>query len=195
MQLEVVHSSYVKQMEDIGSEIKLFEVLNGKNTLKLSIENYVLVYYLEQILLLANERLLQMTHNRYKLVRKKEVHSRKKSGLEIEVFDYHTNNVRDITTLSGGETFIASLSLALGLSDYVMQISGGINLESVFIDEGFGTLDSDTLETAIEVLIELQQTGKLIGIISHVQSLQESMPAILKVESDGFNSDTEFQLK
>ena len=195
MQLEVLHSSYVKQMEDIGSEIKLFEVLNGKNTLKLSIENYVLVYYLEQILLLANERLLQMTHNRYRLVRKKEVHSRKKSGLEIEVFDYHTNNVRDITTLSGGETFIASLSLALGLSDYVMQISGGINLESVFIDEGFGTLDSDTLETAIEVLIELQQTGKLIGIISHVQSLQESMPAILKVESDGFNSDTEFQLK
>ncbi|WP_420493704.1 SMC family ATPase [Macrococcus psychrotolerans] len=195
MQLEVLHETYVKQMEDIGSEIRLFEVLNGKNTLKLSIENYVLVYYLEQILLLANERLLQMTHNRYKLVRKKEVHSRKKSGLEIEVFDYHTNNVRDITTLSGGETFIASLSLALGLSDYVMQISGGINLESVFIDEGFGSLDSDTLETAIEVLIELQETGKLIGIISHVQSLQENMPAILKVRTDGFNSDTEFQLK
>lgn len=103
--------------------------------------------------------------------------------------------MRDITTLSGGETFIASLSLALGLSDYVMQISGGINLESVFIDEGFGSLDSDTLETAIEVLIELQETGKLIGIISHVQSLQENMPAILKVRTDGFNSDTEFQLK
>lgn len=195
IQLEAVYKTYSRQMDDIGSEIKLFEVLNGKNALKLSIENYVLVYYLEQILLLSNERLLQMTHNRYKLVRKKDAHSRKKSGLEIEVFDSHTNNVRDITTLSGGETFIASLSLALGLSDYVMQLSGGINLESVFIDEGFGTLDSDTLDTAINVLIELQQSGKLIGIISHVQSLKESMPAILNVDSDGFNSSTEFQLK
>lgn len=103
--------------------------------------------------------------------------------------------VLGIYHLYQGETFIASLCLALGLSDYVMQQSGGINLESVFIDEGFGTLDQETLDTAVDVLNELQQSGKLIGIISHVQSLKETIPAILNVTSDGFDSNTSFVFK
>ncbi|UOB19538.1 AAA family ATPase [Macrococcus armenti] len=194
-QLENEYCEYNNHMRDIVSEMKLYEVLNGKNELKLSIENYVLIYYLEQILKLSNERLKKMSHHRYELVRKIEADARKRSGLEIEVYDFHANRVRDISSLSGGETFIASLCLALGLSDYVMQQSGGINLESVFIDEGFGTLDQETLDTAVDVLIELQQSGKLIGIISHVQSLKETIPAMLKVTSDGFYSNTSFVFK
>lgn len=183
---------YESTTKDVRSLVLLSNALNGNNAQKIDIETYVLMYYLEQTLLLANNRLRQMTGNRYELRRRAEKRGGGKQGLVIDVFDYNANKTRNISSLSGGETFIASLCLALGLSDFVMQISGGIHLESVFIDEGFGTLDDETLEIAINALIELQTSGKLVGIISHVQLLKERIPAVLKIDTNGFDSRAAF---
>ncbi|MCH4984653.1 AAA family ATPase [Macrococcoides goetzii] len=183
---------YESTMKDVRSLVLLSDALNGNNAQKIDIETYVLMYYLEQTLLLANNRLRQMTGNRYELRRRAEKRGGGRQGLVIDVFDYNANKTRNISSLSGGETFIASLCLALGLSDFVMQISGGIHLESVFIDEGFGTLDDETLEVAVNALIDLQTSGKLVGMISHVQLLKERIPAILKIESNGFDSSATF---
>lgn len=183
---------YESTMKDVRSLVLLSDALNGNNAQKIDIETYVLMYYLEQTLLLANNRLRQMTGNRYELRRRVEKRGGGRQGLVIDVFDYNANKTRNISSLSGGETFIASLCLALGLSDFVMQISGGIHLESVFIDEGFGTLDDETLEVAVNALIDLQTSGKLVGMISHVQLLKERIPAILKIESNGFDSSATF---
>ncbi|PTH75372.1 hypothetical protein BU580_03195 [Staphylococcus agnetis] len=112
------------------------------------------------------------------------------SGLEIEVFDYYSNQARHITSLSGGETFQASLALALGLSEIVQNEQGGISLDAMFIDEGFGTLDQETLETALDTLIQLQATGRLVGIISHVTELKNRIPTILEVNAKNYQSST-----
>ena len=132
-----------------------------------------------------------MTNNRYQLVRRKEK-SQGLSGLEIEVFDRFSNRTRHITSLSGGETFQASLSLAIGLSNVVQQEAGAIHLESMFIDEGFGTLDAETLETALDTLVNIQMSGRLVGIISHVSELKTRIPTILNVNKNGFLSTTAF---
>ncbi|WP_414051371.1 AAA family ATPase [Macrococcus animalis] len=188
-------NAYDLVMSDVRSLILLSNALNGINPQKIDIETYVLMYYLEQTLLLANVRLRQMTSNRYELRRRTEKRGGGKQGLVIDVFDYNANQARSISSLSGGETFLASLCLALGLSDFVMQNAGGINLEAVFIDEGFGTLDNETLEVAINALIELQTSGKLIGMISHVQLLKERIPALLKIETNGFESHAVFEIR
>lgn len=171
--------------------IELSRVMNGKNGEKLSLENYVLIYYLNHILDNANRHFIKMTNSRYQLVRKKEK-SIGLSGLEIEVFDRFSNRARHITSLSGGETFQASLSLAIGLSNVVQQEAGAIHLESIFIDEGFGTLDAETLETALDTLVNIQMSGRLVGIISHVSELKARIPTILNVNKNGFLSTTSF---
>lgn len=176
----------------LNEQIELFqlaEILSGKNAHNLTLENYVLMHYLEQILLKANQRLLSMTGQRYELVRN-EKKGRGFSGLEIEVFDYYSNQARHITSLSGGETFQASLALALGLSEVVQSEQGGIALDAMFIDEGFGTLDQETLETALDTLIQLQSSGRLVGIISHVSELKNRIPIILEVVSKNYQSTT-----
>lgn len=192
-------SQHMKDYESIMGEMRslilLSNALNGNNPQKIDIETYVLMYYLEQTLRLANVRLRQMTSNRYELRRRTEKRGGGKQGLVIDVFDYNANQSRSISSLSGGETFLASLCLALGLSDFVMQNSGGIHLEAVFIDEGFGTLDNETLEVAINALIDLQTSGKLVGMISHVQLLKERIPALLKIETNGFDSHAVFEIK
>ncbi|WP_414046496.1 AAA family ATPase [Macrococcus equi] len=188
-------SEFEENMDEVRSIILLSDALNGNNPQKIDIETYVLIYYLEQTLLLANVRLRKMTSNRYELRRRIEKKGGGKQGLVIDVYDYNANQTRSISSLSGGETFIASLCLALGLSDFVMQNAGGVHLEAVFIDEGFGTLDNETLEVAIDALIDLQTTGKLVGMISHVQLLKERMPAILRVESNGYESHASFEIK
>ena len=109
------------------------------------------------------------------------------------MFDFHSNKSRHISSLSGGETFQASLALALGLSEVVQQESGGITLDSMFIDEGFGTLDQETLETAIDTLINLKSSGRMVGIISHVSELKQRIPLILEVTSNQYESHTQFK--
>jgi len=171
---------------------QLAEILAGKNDQKLTLENYVLIYYLERILAQANQRLALMTGQRYQLTRRSQI-SQGYSGLEIDVFDSHSNQSRHITSLSGGETFQASLALALGLSEIVQQESGGISLDSMFVDEGFGTLDQETLETALDTLLSLKSSGRMVGIISHVSELKQRIPIILEVISEQYQSIAQFK--
>lgn len=129
--------------------------------------------YFEQVLYYANLRFSKMTGGRYEIVRGESRDKRISAGLEISVRDNFNNKERDISSLSGGESFQASLALALGLSDIIQQRNGGIRLDSIFIDEGFGSLDNDSLASAIETLNDLTGNGnRLVGIISHISELK-----------------------
>jgi exonuclease SbcC len=124
----------------------------------------------------ANRRFMPMSENRYQLVLSREARNNKsKSGLDIDVYDAFTGKYRGASSLSGGEAFKASLALALGLSDVVQARSGGIRLDTMFIDEGFGSLDHDSLNLAIKTLSELSGGGKLVGVISHVDELRTAI--------------------
>lgn len=168
---------------DLRQLIPLVDVaLGNKENQYLSFERYVLGTYFMEVLNFANQRFYEMSAGRYELVVAEEVESRKRSsGLDLEVFDYYTSQRRSVKSLSGGETFNASLALALGLSDVISNQSGGVEIETLFIDEGFGSLDSLTLDLAIETLFKLNQAGRLIGIISHVSELKERIDAQIQV--------------
>ncbi len=161
----------------------LSDAANRQNNKNASFEAYVLSTYLDEILEFTNQRFNKMTDGRYEIFRKKDITSRvSESGLDLEVLDYYSSKKRDISTLSGGESFKASLSMALGLSDVVKMYSGGIGLDTIFIDEGFGTLDSESLDSAIDTLIEIQNQGRIVGIISHVEELKERIPDKIEID-------------
>ena len=150
---------------------------------KVSFETYVQAHYFDRVLEAANRRLRVMTNGRYELARGTEARSKtSQSGLDIDVADAYTGKSRDAGTLSGGEAFKASLALALGLSDVVQAHAGGIQLDAMFIDEGFGSLDQESLQLAVKTLTELTGGGKLVGIISHVDDLKESIDRKIVVE-------------
>lgn len=162
----------------------LAELAKGNNSEKLSFERYVLAAYFDDIIKAANIRLKRMTDGRFELSRIQEKQKGKaQQGLDLEVFDYYTGKPRHVKVISGGESFKASLSLALGLSDVVQSSSGGISIDTMFIDEGFGTLDSESLEKSIECLLELQQSGKFVGVISHVPELKERIRDRIEINS------------
>ncbi|MGL5256872.1 MAG: SbcC/MukB-like Walker B domain-containing protein [Proteocatella sp.] len=188
-----------KKTSSLESDYKtigfLSNLIKGENSAKTSFERYVLSAYYEDIIAAANIRFSRMSMGRFELSRKQEVSdARKKSGLDLEVFDNYTGKSRDIKTLSGGESFKASLSMALGLADVVQSYSGGIQLDTMFIDEGFGTLDPESLDKAIECLIELQHDGRVVGIISHVPELKERIDAKLEVSSTNSGSVASFHV-
>lgn len=167
-----------------GMVQRLARLASGENPQKLSFETYVLITYFQQVLVQANVRLQKMSEGRYYFLRRLEADDkRKNAGLDIDIMDHFTGKARAVSSLSGGESFKASLALALGLSDVVQSHAGGIELNTIFIDEGFGTLDSDSLESTVDCLIELQKNGRLVGVISHVAELKERMQAWLVVES------------
>lgn len=171
----------------------LAKVAQGNNPARITFERYVLAAFLEDIITAANIRLNQMTSGRYKLSRTEELQrSNAKGGLELEVYDNYTGKSRHVKTLSGGEGFKASLAMALGLADVVQSYAGGVQLDTMFIDEGFGTLDQESLDSAISCLIDLQKTGRLVGIISHVQELKERVDTRLEVYSSNMGSGTRF---
>ncbi|MDO4925892.1 MAG: SbcC/MukB-like Walker B domain-containing protein [Turicibacter sp.] len=172
---------------------ELESLANGRSGEKMSFETYVLSSYFDEVLQAANTRLQKMSSRRYYLLRREEVKGGGRKGLDLDVYDSHTAKNRPVNTLSGGESFKASLALALGLSDTVQQNSGGIQLDTMFIDEGFGTLDSESLDQAIDILMELQDHGRLIGVISHVYELKERIPAKLVVEMDNMGSHAYFK--
>ena len=154
----------------------LSDTANGTITgkAKIMLETYIQMQYFDRILGRANIRLMTMSSGQYELVRRKENKSRVgKTGLELDVVDHYNGTVRSVKTLSGGETFQASLSLALGLSDEIQSSSGGIQLDTMFVDEGFGSLDEDALDQAIRALKDLSQGSRLVGIVSHVAELKE----------------------
>lgn len=146
--------------------------LNGKR--KIELETYVQMAYFDRILRRANLRLLTMSSGQYELKRKEDGESKKeKAGLDLNVIDHYNGSERSVRTLSGGESFQASLSLALGLSDEIQSLSGGIRLDAMFVDEGFGSLDEEALDQAMKALDGLTEGRRMVGIISHVSELKE----------------------
>ena len=177
-----VWESNIKEVREI---ITLSNVLSGKTESKKSLETYVQGYYLDLILEAGSKRLLQMSNDRYRFERRIEkAKGGGLQGLDIEIYDVYLNSNRIVNSLSGGELFLASLSLALGLAEVIQNESGGISLETIFIDEGFGSLDSETLDTAITTLIDLQSYGRNIGIISHVSELKDRIRSKVEVYSE-----------
>ncbi|MDD8001061.1 AAA family ATPase [Bacillus cereus] len=177
--------------------VDLYEVMKGDNESRISFERYILIEYLEQIVQIANERLRKLSNGQFYLKRSERVEKRnRQSGLGLDVYDTYTGQTRDVKTLSGGEKFNASLCLALGMADVIQAYEGGISIETMFIDEGFGSLDEESLTKAVDALIDLQKSGRFIGVISHVQELKNAMPAVLEVtkQKDGC-SQTRFVVK
>ena len=163
-----------KFKKEYGIIKDLENMATGNNAKRLVFEQYVLSSYFEDILTAANVRFRHMTMDRYEMIRKTEVSdARTKDHLDIMIVDYYTGKTRPVSTLSGGERFNASLSLALGMSDVIQAYQGGIQVETLFVDEGFGSLDEETLQAACDTLYQLTQGDKLVGIISHVESLKQ----------------------
>ncbi|WP_323958729.1 AAA family ATPase [Arthrobacter sp. JZ12] len=154
---------------------------NGENLYRMSLATYVLAARLEQVAAAATERLLRMTGGRYSLVHSDSKSGNRKSGLGLNVIDGWTGARRDTATLSGGESFMASLALALGLADVVQQESGGLQIETLFVDEGFGSLDEQTLDQVMDSLENLRDGGRVVGLVSHVPELKQRIPAQLLV--------------
>jgi len=174
----------LKQVADLAS---------GANSHRMSFQRYVLATLLEEVLAATTLRLRVMSRSRYEVRRKVQTgDQRSAAGLDLEILDHYTGMGRSVSTLSGGESFLASLALALGLSDVVQSYSGGIRLDAIFVDEGFGTLDPESLDFAISALKDLQQAGRMVGIISHVAELKEWIDARLELKMTPNGSVAEF---
>lgn len=190
-QLQGVKAKLAKASEkntDLEAQYAIYgtlsDVAGGQTGNKISLQRFVLSVLLDDVLIQASARLNLMSKGRYQLVRKEDrSKGNKASGLDLEVEDGYSGKTRPVATLSGGESFMAALSLALGLSDVVQSYAGGIKLDTLFIDEGFGSLDPESLDLAIKTLIDLQANGRMIGIISHVSELKEQMALRLDVVS------------
>ena len=202
----VGNKTILKNVENLNIEFKeieeeykvvgeLADLANGKKAPYISFERYILASYFEDIIEAANIRLEKMTGDRFSLIRKtSKSKGAGQKGLELEIYDNYTDSSRDVSSLSGGESFKASLSLALGLSDIVQSNTGGVSLDTMFVDEGFGTLDPQSLDNAIDSLLELQRGGRLVGIISHVEELKDRIDAKLEVTSTSKGSKVEFNI-
>ncbi len=178
--------------KEYGIWQKLSDAAEGKIS-KISFRRYYLNAMFKEIIYEANARLDIMTDGRYQFREgKQKIDKRRGAGLDLKIFDMFNGRERDVETLSGGESFLASLSLALGLAAVVKNISGGIKLDSIFIDEGFGSLDSETLDTAMNALTDLQQGGRLVGIISHVGELRQRISTRLEVTAGKNGSTAKF---
>lgn len=193
--IKLVNAQLEKQEAQQKTIVHMANIANGDNAEKITFERYVLAAYFDEIITAANLRLERMTGSRYQLKRKEERgKGRAQQGLELEVFDNYTGKSRHVKTLSGGEGFKASLSLALGLADVVQSYSGGISLDTLFVDEGFGTLDPESLDSAINCLIDLQKSGRLVGVISHVAEIKERIRNVLQITAEKEGSFAEFNV-
>lgn len=187
-----------KKREEIALLRELSRTANGElggGKERISFEKYVQASYFEQVLDKANSRMRVMTGGRYELCRRLRAKDRRvQTGLDIDVLDHHTGRLRDVKTLSGGESFLGALSLALGLSDVIQSYAGGVSVETVFIDEGFGSLDSNALEQVLSVLTSLSGDQRQIGVISHVTELQERIDRQIVVHRGRMGSKAELRL-
>jgi DNA repair protein SbcC/Rad50 len=173
----------------------LASVAAGDNPNRVSLQRFVLASRLDDVLAAASLRLGAMSRGRYLLRRNTATADRRSAGgLELEVEDAYTANTRPVTTLSGGESFQAALALALGLSEVVQAYAGGIRLDTIFIDEGFGSLDPEALDLAIDTLLALQESGRMVGVISHVPELRERIDVRLEVMAGPAGSRAAFRL-
>ncbi len=187
----------LKLEEEYGTVQKVSRAASGSNNRKLVLEQYVLSVYFDDILRAANQRLRTMTGDRYELYRLEEGKDRRmKEGMEPEALDQYTGKRRSVKTLSGGESFKAALALALGTSDVVQSYAGGIQVETMFVDEGFGALDGESLSQAVDILASLGDSRRMIGIISHVEELKERIENQIVIEktNNGSSIKTNFVL-
>lgn len=171
-------------LRDFARLKTLCDTANGElaGTEKVSFERYVQSELFEQVIYAANSRFMKMSAYRYELIRREQQSdNRVASGLDLDVIDHYSGRSRAVSTLSGGESFLAALSLALGLSDVVQQYAGGISLDSMFIDEGFGSLDGESLERVMSKLRDLSSGNRLIGVISHVDTLRERIGSKIEI--------------
>ena len=193
--LEELEKAMGEAREEITFLSRLNDLANGgeQGFKNVTFERYVLGAILDEVVYAANLRLQKMSRSRYSLERSDYTGGgRGKQGLDLAVMDAFTGQSRPANTLSGGETFLASMALALGLADVIQSYAGGIHMDTMFIDEGFGTLDPDTLELAMETLVQLQSSGRLIGMISHVPELKTRIPAHLEVTRGDDGSTAKF---
>lgn len=181
-QLEQEYKKYIPCYNLHANLSQLYKAASGDTPTKLKFETYVLTEYFDSVLSCVNVRLQKMSNGRYELKRKEAAGGKGQTGLDMEVLDYETGKFREVSTLSGGEKFMAALALALGLADTIEAKSGGVEINSLFIDEGFGSLDEQSLHEAINILYDLHHTDKSIGIISHVSQLVEMIPTKVFVE-------------
>ncbi|MFS0751118.1 AAA family ATPase [Oceanobacillus sp. 1P07AA] len=181
--MEILHNEVAETENNLMVITEIYDVLRGQNQKKVSFERYLQMEYLEQIIEAANYRLKDLSNGQFYLTRsdRQESHGRQ-SGLALDVYDAYTGQTRDVKTLSGGEKFNASLCLALGMSDVIQSFQGNVMIQTMFIDEGFGSLDEESLTKAIDTLVQLQKSGRLIGVISHVQELKDILPATIEVK-------------
>ncbi|MDD6466895.1 MAG: SMC family ATPase [Erysipelotrichaceae bacterium] len=186
-----------KQMSEIENKWNMVQSLantaNGKvfGKDKIMLETYIQMTYFDRIIARANTRFMAMTNGQYELKRKVESGNRQsQSGLELDVIDHYNGSERSVKSLSGGESFKASLSLALGLSDEIQSSAGGIQIDTLFVDEGFGSLDEESLNQAIDALLHLTQQNRLVGIISHVSELKERIPKQIVVQKSKTQGST-----
>ena len=186
--LKIMEATALKSLSDTANG-----TVSGKE--KIMLETYVQTTYFDKILTRANVRLLIMSNGQYELVRQKVAdNNRKQAGLDLDVVDHFNGTTRPVKTLSGGESFKASLSLALGLSDEIQSLSGGIKLDAMFVDEGFGSLDDESLAAALRALLGLTEGNRTVGIISHVGELKEKIDRRVYVKKDGaFGSRIEIE--
>ena len=176
--------AWVKSLSDTANGS-----ISGKE--KIMLEAFVQMTYFDRIISRANTRLMVMTDGQYELKRRRGAeNNRSQSGLELDVIDHYNDTERSVKTLSGGESFKASLSLALGLSDEIQSSAGGIRLDAMFVDEGFGSLDEDSLDQAIRALTGLAEGNRLVGIISHVAELKQKIDRQIVVKKNGADGST-----
>lgn len=195
--IEDLQAQSKEQLDELSQMMQLYQTMNGDNPQKISLERYVLQWYLAEVLQCANQQMNQLTKGRYRFELKQETgRSKGNTGLEINVYDDNAGATRSSHTLSGGESFIAALSLALGLAEVIQSQAGGVAIEALFIDEGFGSLDEEALEMAMEALESIENAGRMIGIISHVRELKERIPQQIIVETSGTGrSSIRYQLE
>lgn len=178
-------SSLEKFQEEYNRCTRLYNLITGNipDRAKITFEQYIQAAGFDHIIAAANRRLLPMSDGQYELFRKDDSENkRSKTILNLEVQDHFTGHRRPVGSLSGGESFKASLSLALGLSDTVSSNLGGVQMDALFVDEGFGTLDKKSIESAMDTLVRLSGTNKLVGIISHREELMENIPQQIKIK-------------
>ena len=178
-------SSLVKWRKEEGICTRLYDLVTGqvRGKAKMTLEQYMQAAGFDRIIAAANQRLLPMSENQYELLRQKDPADRKSStALNLEVLDHFTGRRRPVGNLSGGESFQASLSLALGLSDTVSSHLGGVQMDALFVDEGFGSLDRKSMDNAMETLLHLSGTSKLVGIISHREELKENISQQIQIK-------------
>lgn len=191
--LREIDGELAKADEDYRLYGTLSEVANGNNRFNMTLQRYVLATWLDQVLQAASHRLATVSRGRYQLQRRAGLaDGRVSGGLDLEIMDEYSGKARSAGTLSGGESFLAALSLALGLADVVQSYAGGVRMETMFIDEGFGSLDPEALDQSFQALLDLQKSGRLVGIISHVEDLKQRIDVRLEVTPSRQGSSAKF---